>query len=170
MTYFKDHPTIKVVAVVTNNPLAGVLSFARFFEVQTHLITNEQAADALFLTKLCREEGLDYVILAGYLRMIPEDFIHAFEKRIINIHPSLLPKFGGQGMYGDNVHKAVISAGEKKSGITVHFVNTEYDKGEVIAQAYCVVSEDETTNSLRAKIAKLEKEYFPRIIEKTILG
>jgi len=169
MTYFKDHSLIEVSTIVTNNPHAGVITHASDFGISLVVISNEQAADASCLMDICQKESIDHVILAGYLRRIPSEFAIAFDQRIINIHPSLLPKFGGEGMYGDHVHRAVIAAGEKESGITVHYVNAEYDKGEMIGQASCQISSDETPESLRVKIASLERDVFPELIEQTIL-
>lgn len=169
MTYFKGHSLIEVSTVVTNNPHAGVVKHASDFGISVEIITNEQASDAAYLMFICQKESVDLIILAGYLRMIPREFTIAFDQRIINIHPSLLPKFGGKGMYGDHVHRAVIAAGEGESGITVHYVNEEYDKGEVIGQATCQISPYETLESLKAKIASLERDVFPKLIEQTIL-
>ena len=108
-------------------------------------------------------------MLAGFLLKIHPEIIRAYPNKIINIHPSLLPKFGGKGMYGDNVHKAVIEAGEKESGITIHFVNEEYDKGEIIAQYKIAVNELDTTETLAKKIHNLEYKYFPKTLEKVFL-
>jgi len=170
MTYFKNHPLAEVAAIVTNNSEAGVIDHAAAANIPVLIISNEQAADSSLLLNLCADNHLDHVILAGYLRMIPKEFASLFDKRIINIHPSLLPKFGGKGMYGDHVHEAVIAAGEKESGITVHYVNAVYDEGEIIGQAHCQLEKNETVESLRKKIAELEKLHFPKLIEQTLIG
>jgi phosphoribosylglycinamide formyltransferase-1 len=168
MTYFKYHSSIEAVLLVCNNSNAGVLNRTTEFMISVQVFSNERLSDSDFLINLCNQYHIDFVILAGYIRMIPEGFARSFDKRIINIHPSLLPKFGGKGMYGDRVHEAVIAAGEKRSGITVHYVNAQYDKGEVIGQISCSLSNTETTESLKAKISNLEKGHFPRMIEETI--
>jgi phosphoribosylglycinamide formyltransferase-1 len=168
MTYFKSHPLIEVAIVVTNNASAGVIAHAESFQVPVKVITNEEAATSDFLIKICSVAKCDLIILAGYLRMIPAEFAQAYDKKIINIHPSLLPKFGGKGMYGDRVHQAVITSGEKESGITVHFVNAAYDEGEIIGQASCKLDSNETLESLKQKISILERDNFPKMIEQTI--
>jgi phosphoribosylglycinamide formyltransferase-1 len=168
MTYFKSHPLIEVAIVVTNNASAGVIAHAESFQVPVKVITNEEAATSDFLIKICSVAKCDLIILAGYLRMIPAEFARAYDKKIINIHPSLLPKFGGKGMYGNRVHQAVITSGEKESGITVHFVNAAYDEGEIIGQASCKLDSNETLESLKQKISILERDNFPKMIEQTI--
>jgi phosphoribosylglycinamide formyltransferase-1 len=170
MTYFKSHPLIEVAIVVTNNASAGVIAHAESFHVPVKVISNEEAANSDFLIKICSVAKCDLIILAGYLRMIPAEFAQAYDKKIINIHPSLLPKFGGKGMYGDRVHQAVIASGEKASGITVHFVNAAYDEGEIIGQASCTLESNETLKSLKQKISILERDNFPKLIEQTITG
>jgi phosphoribosylglycinamide formyltransferase-1 len=112
---------------------------------------------------------VDFIVLAGFLLKVPKKIINLYSDKIVNIHPSLLPKFGGKGMFGENVHQSVIESGEKESGITIHYVNNNYDEGGVILQEKCSVSEDETTESLSEKIQKLEHEFFPKTIEKIIL-
>jgi phosphoribosylglycinamide formyltransferase-1 len=170
MSYFNQHPRISVRVVVTNNPNAGVIHRAAEFNILTYLISNEDASNTSFLHSLCENNKIDFIILAGYLRMIPKEFSGMFENRIINIHPSLLPKFGGKGMYGDNVHRAVLKAGESESGISIHFVNEAYDEGEIIHQSRCSIEPNETLESLKKKIADLEKANYPKVIEQTILG
>ena len=170
MTYFKSHPMIEVAIVVTNNASAGVIAYAESFHVPVKVISNEEAASSDFLKNICSDVKCDLIILAGYLRMIPAEFAQAYDKKIINVHPSLLPKFGGKGMYGDRVHQAVITSGEKESGITVHFVNAAYDKGEIIGQASCKLDSNETLESLKQKISILERDNFPKMIEQTITG
>ena len=170
MTYFKSHPLIEVAIVVTNNASAGVIAHAKKFHVPVKVISNEEAASSDFLKNICSDVKCDLIILAGYLRMIPAEFAQAYDKKIINVHPSLLPKFGGKGMYGDRVHQAVIASGEKESGITVHFVNAAYDDGEIIGQASCKLDSNETLESLKQKISILERDNFPKMIEQTITG
>lgn len=116
-----------------------------------------------------KKRGIDYIVLAGFLWLIPANLTEAYRGRILNIHPALLPKYGGKGMYGDNVHRAVIEAGEKESGITIHHVNEKYDSGDIVFQAKVPVTPDDTPESLAAKIHELEYEYFPKIVEQEIL-
>jgi phosphoribosylglycinamide formyltransferase-1 len=170
MSYFNQHPSISVKVVVTNNPNAGVIHRAAEFNILTYLISNEDASNSSFLHSLCENNKIDFIILAGYLRMIPKEFSGMFENQIINIHPSLLPKFGGKGMYGDNVHRAVLKLGESESGISIHFVNEAYDEGEIIHQSRCSIEPDETLESLKKKIADLEKANYPKVIEQIIVG
>lgn len=170
MRYFKGHAQAEVAVIVTNNSSAGVIAHAGDYNVPVQVISNDEAANSEFLVHLCSEKQVDRIILAGYLRMIPAEFARAYDKRIINIHPSLLPKFGGKGMYGDRVHQAVIASGEKESGITVHYVNAAYDEGEIIGQVSCQVEINETPESLKEKISALERANFPKMIEQTITG
>jgi phosphoribosylglycinamide formyltransferase-1 len=115
-----------------------------------------------------KKESIDWIILAGFLWLIPEYLIDAYPNRIINIHPALLPGYGGKGMYGEKVHQAVIENGDRESGISIHYVNKEYDKGNIIFQARCVVDSSDTPQTLAAKVHKLEYDHFPEVIEKLI--
>lgn len=166
--YFQVHPQIEIGFVLTNNAEAGVIQKCNEFQVPIEIISNQQANDALFLRTLCQTHTSDFIILAGYLRLIPELFSSHYSKRIINIHPSLLPKYGGKGMYGDFVHRAVLENGEKESGISIHYVDAAYDEGELIAQFSCEIEPGETLATLKEKISRLEQLHYPRVIEKLI--
>jgi phosphoribosylglycinamide formyltransferase 1 len=167
--YFNNDKRVKIKLVVTNSDTAGVIKRAEKFKKNVHIISKTALYEYTSqIIEFLNTENIDVIILAGFLLKIPEDFIKAFPNKIINIHPSLLPKYGGKGMYGMNVHNTVIQNKEKESGITIHFVNEEYDKGEVILQAKCDVNENDTPESLSIKIRKLEFEYFPKAIEKII--
>ena len=120
--------------------------------------------------KTLDKKEISFIVLAGFVLKLPETLVNLFEKKIINLHPSLLPSFGGKGMYGDNVHKAVLGSDKKTTGITVHFVNEIYDNGDVIFQKSCNVDENETLSSLREKIRLLEYRFFPKVIEETFLS
>lgn len=120
--------------------------------------------------RFCKEEQIDFIVLAGFLKKVPSDLIKLFPNRIINIHPSLLPKFGGKGMYGQHVHQAVILAKEGKSGITIHCVNDEFDEGEIIAQFEIKLCEKETPESLAKKVHLLEMEHFPHVLERLLIN
>lgn len=167
--YFNNDKRVKIKLVVTNNADAGVVERAERYKKNVQIIGKTALEEyASQIIEFLKTEGIDIIVLAGFLLKLPEQLVKAFPNRIINIHPALLPKHGGKGMYGHHVHKAVISNKEKESGITVHFVNEEYDKGEIILQAKCVVDETDTPESLAAKVRKLEFEYLPKALEKLI--
>jgi phosphoribosylglycinamide formyltransferase-1 len=165
--YFANDPRIKIKLVVTNKDNAGVIARAENHKKNVQIISKaalENYTDKFI--EFLKVEKIDLIILAGFLVKIPEAFIKAFPNKIINIHPSLLPSYGGKGMYGMNVHKAVIENKEIESGITIHFVNEEYDKGEVILQVKCIIESTDTPELLAKKIQALEYEYLPKAIEK----
>lgn len=160
--YFSDSPEIKVSKVLSNKEDAYVHQRAKNLNIPSESFSRSEFADESFLQKI---EKANYLILAGFLWLIPPYLIQAFPNRIINIHPALLPKFGGKGMYGSRVHGAVIDNREEESGITIHLVNEEYDKGRVLFQAKCVVEEADTPDLLAQKIHALEYEHFPKVVE-----
>jgi phosphoribosylglycinamide formyltransferase-1 len=165
--YFANDPRIKIKLVVTNRDDAGVIARAEKYKKNVQIISKaalENYTDQLI--EFFKVEKIDLIILAGFLVKIPEAFIKAFPKKIINLHPALLPKHGGKGMYGAHVHRAVLENKDEESGITIHFVNEEYDKGEIILQAKCRVEPEDTHETLAKKIQQLEFEYLPKAIEK----
>ena len=164
--YFKRHETIHVYEVFSNKADAYVHERAKKLAIPSNTFGKDAFVHYGFLEKL---QKIDYIILAGFLWLIPQQIIKAFRNKIINIHPALLPKYGGKGMYGAHVHRAVIEGEEKESGITIHLVNEEYDKGQILFQAKCAIEEGETVDSLEAKIHQLEYEHFPKVIEEYIL-
>lgn len=166
--YFKNHPDIEIVSVCCNNPLAYVIQRAKNHQIPVFIFNRADFYESDRVLQYLRSSEADWIILAGFLWLLPENIVRAFEKRIVNIHPALLPAYGGKGMYGMRVHKAVIDAGEKESGITIHYVNTEYDKGDIIFQAKCQIVPGETPETLAAKVHSLEYEFYPKIIEKLI--
>lgn len=168
--HFAGHRQIEVGFVLTNKANAPVVEKSQLRGVETIILNNELVSEADTLLKVCKEHQADYIVLAGYLRLIPSAFIEHYDERIINIHPSLLPKFGGKGMYGSRVHEAVLAAGEKESGISIHFVDSHFDEGRVIAQFSCEVGSSDTIETLGAKIRQLEHAYFPVVIEETVLS
>lgn len=168
-TYFKQHPQIKVKSIMTTNPRAGVLERAERLGIESIITPLSELNNGTYLNSL-KNRGIDHIILAGFLKLVPSDIVNAFENKMINIHPSLLPKYGGKNMYGMNVHQAVIDAGERESGISIHLVNEEFDKGRILAQLYCVVDDEDTAHSLANKIHRLEHRYFPMVIEDHILN
>jgi phosphoribosylglycinamide formyltransferase 1 len=166
--HFDYHSSIKVACVFTNNPQAGVIEIADFYDIPCEVITKKQLQDHLFMNHHLEHYNIDYLILAGFLQLIPPYLIAAYPDRIINIHPALLPKYGGKGMYGMNVHKAVVAAKEKTSGPTIHLVNEEYDKGRILAQYEYNLTGNETPEQLASEVLKLEHLHFGPTIEQYI--
>lgn len=166
--YFKQKKSAKVALIVSNNPQAGVLKIASINNIHSLILEKEKffKGDA-YLPEL-KNAAIDFIVLAGFLWKIPSLITDAYHNKIINIHPALLPKFGGKGMYGNFVHNAVLSAKEKESGITIHFVNEVYDNGKIILQMPCPVYEDDTAETLAKRIHELEYKYFPKVIEELI--
>lgn len=164
--HFAGDTRVRFKLVVTNNDEAGIIARAEHYKKNIHIISKTALENyTQQIIEFLKLEQIDLIVLAGFLLKIPQSMVAAFPNKIINIHPSLLPKFGGKGMYGMHVHRAVVAAGEKESGITIHFVDEEYDHGTYILQAKCSVEPNDTAESLRAKIATLEMEYFPKAIE-----
>jgi phosphoribosylglycinamide formyltransferase-1 len=168
--FFKGHPSIDVAFVLSNNEDAPVLSSAKKLDVPVLYYPNDVVAKGHFLVSICEEQQVDWIVLAGYLRLVPGSLIDNYADKIINLHPALLPNYGGKGMYGRNVHKAVIANQESESGITIHFVNREFDKGRIIAQFHCALDQTDTIESLESKIRYLEQSYLPIVIQNTILS
>jgi phosphoribosylglycinamide formyltransferase-1 len=162
--YFKEKTTAEIVLIVSNNPKAGVIEIAAKENIPVLLIEKNRFKESGYLKEI-KISNPDLIILAGFLWKIPQVLIQSFPHKIINIHPALLPAYGGKGMYGNAVHTAVVAAGEKESGITIHFVDEKYDHGETIFQAKCSLSEGESAESLAEKIHHLEHEYYPQTIE-----
>jgi phosphoribosylglycinamide formyltransferase 1 len=168
MEYFQDHPQIRIVALFSNNPAAYALQRARNFNLPTHVFNREQFRDGTVLAQVKAYQP-DLVVLAGFLWLVPSAFIQAFPNQIINIHPGLLPKYGGKGMHGQHVHQAVLDNKEKESGITIHYVNEHYDQGAAIYQQLCPVQENDTAEILANRVLQLEHEHFPRVVEQLLL-
>ena len=166
--YFTDSSGIEVVLICTNKQDAFIVKRAKKLNIPVYIFTKYELNNFVDLHKKLQSIGTDIVILAGFLLKLPEIMIDSYPNRIINIHPSLLPKYGGKGMYGSNIHRAVIENKETESGISIHFVNQNYDEGEIILQEKCAVSTNETVETLIQKIHKLEHNYFPGAIEKTV--
>ncbi len=162
--YFSRGSLAKVVLIVCNNPDAGVLDIAAAHGIPVQLIDRTSFKEAAFVD-LLNGYNPSLIVLAGFLWKVPETVVAAFPGNIINIHPALLPKYGGKGMYGAHVHNAVVAAGEKESGITIHFVNEHYDEGATIIQAQCKLLPEDSALHLAAKIQKLEHYFLPRTIE-----
>ena len=166
--YFAESSDIEVVLICTNKRDALIVKRANKLNIPVYIFTKNELNNFVDVHKKLQSIDVDVVILAGFLLKLPTIMIDSYLNRIINIHPSLLPKYGGKGMYGNNIHKAVIEDKETESGISIHFVNQNYDKGKIILQEKCVISSNETVETLIQKIQKLEHNYFPIAIEKTL--
>lgn len=166
--YFQHNARVNVAIVIASKATAGVLDIAKEHHIETLVLEKEKFSTTEILLFQLEKHEIDFIVLAGFLWKIPDYLLRNFSNKIINIHPSLLPKFGGKGMYGSKVHEAVVAAGEKKSGITIHFVNKVYDDGEVVFQAECEVKSSDTPEEVAANVLKLEHEHFSTIIEKVI--
>ena len=176
ISYFKNNPNIRVALIVCNKLDAGVIGIAKAEDIPFLLINKNTFQQTMLLEQLadCKPS---LIILAGFLWLLPPSIIHAFPGKIINIHPALLPKYGGKGMYGQNIHKAVIASGDDVSGITIHYVNEHYDEGGIIMQAHCKIEKgkeigiekeiahETTAQQLADKIHQLEHYFYPRAIE-----
>lgn len=167
--YFRGSSVAKVALIVCNKPGAGVLQIADKENIPSLIINRHTFYETNEITERLINLSADWIVLAGFLWKIPENMVKAFPRRIINIHPALLPSHGGKGMYGMHVHETVIASGEKESGITIHYVNEKYDEGEMIFQKTCAVSSGDTPESLAQKVHQLEYQWYPQIIEKLIM-
>ena len=167
--YFKGSELVKIGLVVSNKPEAGVLKIAADASISTMVIDKEQFFRGNGYVDELQQAGIDFIVLAGFLWKIPVSLVQAYRGRMVNIHPSLLPKYGGKGMYGNFVHEAVIAAGELESGITIHLVDELFDHGQNIFQVSCTIDPSDTPESLAQKIHALEHAHFARVIEEVLL-
>ena len=163
--HFTGSNKARIALIVCNNPKAGVLQIAAKNNIPVMLVNRQGFNETTACLDELRLHNIGLIVLAGFLWRIPGYLVSAFPGKIINIHPALLPKFGGKGMYGDNVHQAVIDAGEKESGITIHYVDEHYDNGDIIFQARCEVKESDTASTLAQRVHQLEHQHFPMVIE-----
>lgn len=168
--YFKDSKEISIEMILSNKAKAYVLERAKNHNVKSYVFTKNEFNEKDGLVKLFQDNQIDFIVLAGFLLLVPNHIIQYFSNRIINIHPSLLPKYGGKGMYGTNVHQSVIANKESESGITIHLVNERFDEGKILFQAKCNIIPSETAESLASKVHILEYEHFPKVVEKYILN
>lgn len=166
--FLKNNKNIKIDCVLSNNKDAYVLERAKKFDIDTFVFNREDFYDKNTVVDYLIKKDIDFIVLAGFLWLIPSNLLDVFQGKIINIHPALLPKYGGKGMYGMNVHRAVVEAKEKTTGITIHYVNENYDEGNIIFQATCPVSEDDTPEKVAEKVHMLEHEYFPKIVQQLV--
>lgn len=161
--YFAGRADVEITLILSNNPKAGVIERARRHHIPVLLFDRTTFYDSSRVTELLQQQRIDLIVLAGFMWLMPASLVQAFPNRIINIHPALLPKFGGKGMYGHYVHEAVVAAGETESGITIHYVNERYDEGQVIFQARCDVAPADTPDDVAHKVQRLEHEHYPRV-------
>lgn len=170
--YFNNGNTANVKLIVCNNKNALVLERAKNINIEALIMPKEHlcSENPVELLEILESRKIDYIILAGYLLKIPLALVNKYTHKIINIHPALLPKYGGKGMYGMNIHKAVVEAKEKETGITIHLIDEIYDNGEVIFQTSCSVEPDDTPEIVAKKISLLEQTYFPKVVEEYILS
>ncbi|GAA4197803.1 phosphoribosylglycinamide formyltransferase [Pedobacter jeongneungensis] len=165
MEHFKRSNEIEISLVLTNNAEAYVLQRADNFEIPTHIFDKNEFYKTDEVVDLLKNLEIDFVVLAGFLWLIPKNLIDAYPGRIVNIHPAILPKFGGKGMYGDHVHHAVMAAGETEGGITIHYVDENYDEGEYIYQARYRIDKNDNLEMVKFKGQQLEHQHYPRIVE-----
>ncbi len=168
--YFEGRSDVSVALIVTNREGAGVLNHARAYHIPSLVITKTILRDEDFMLAMLRSYDIDFIVLAGFLLLIPEFLVGEFSQKMINIHPALLPKYGGPGMYGQNVHRAVKAANETESGITIHFVNSKYDEGGIAYQHLVQLSPDDTPDEIAKKVLKLEHTYFAPVIDRLLTG
>lgn len=162
--HFSNHPTIKVNLIVSNKSTAKVLEMATANNIPTLLINRTDFYQTEKLLKDLRQHKINFIALAGFLWLIPPYLVKAFPNKMVNIHPALLPKYGGKGMYGKYVHQAVRANNEQESGITLHYVNEQYDEGNIIFQAACPILATDTAADIAQNVLQLEHYYFPRIL------
>jgi phosphoribosylglycinamide formyltransferase 1 len=167
-SHFRNHPSIKVEMVLSNNPDAYGLERARKFSIPSSVFTREQFRESGEVLQWLQDAGITHIVLAGFLWLVPSYLIKAFPHRIINIHPALLPRFGGKGMYGMKVHEAVKASADAQSGITIHEVDEKYDEGRTLFQAFCEIDPLDTPKEIAEKVQRLEHLHYPRVIEKWV--
>ncbi|CAN5463720.1 phosphoribosylglycinamide formyltransferase [soil metagenome] len=167
--YFKDHSSVKVELILCDRKEAGVFKVAQNHQVPSIYLDPLLIKNPDAIVNILKEHQITFIILAGFLKLIPKEMVEVYRGRIINIHPALLPKFGGKGMYGSKVHEAVAAAGETETGITIHEVNEHYDEGDIIFQAKTAIEVSDSPQRIAEKIHALEKDFFPRIIEQQLL-
>lgn len=168
--YFKDHASIEVVMLLSNNSNAYALQRAKNHHIKSYVFSGKEFMEGILIPEYLNKAGVTHIVLAGFLWLIPDYLIRSFPDKIINIHPALLPKFGGKGMYGSKVHEAVKASREQETGITIHLVNDRYDEGKILFQGKCVITENDSPEQIASCVQKLEHEHYPKVIEKWILG
>ena len=168
LEYFKENENAEVSIILSNNPDAYVLQRADNFETPTHVFDRHEFYQTDQVIQLLKDHQIDLIVLAGFLWLIPQNLVNAFPKAIINIHPALLPNYGGKGMYGDRVHQAVLDAKEGETGITIHYIDEKFDEGEIIFQAKYKIEPNDTLDLIRFQVQQLEHQFYPKVIESII--
>jgi len=166
--FCKENKNFEISSIFSNNKNSYVIQRAINHNIKHYIFSRPEFYESNKILDILKQQQIDLIVLAGFLWLIPEYLIDAFPNRIINLHPALLPKYGGKGMYGMNVHKAIVKDGEKETGITIHYVNKEYDKGNIIFQAKCPVLPDDTPEDVAKKVHELEYAHYPKVIERLI--
>lgn len=166
--YFAERSDVQITLILTNNPQAGVIERARRLHIPVVVFDRKTFYETDRILDLLKNNKIDLIVLAGFMMLIPASMVEAFPDRMVNIHPALLPKFGGKGMYGHFVHEAVVANKEKESGITIHYVNQHYDEGNIIFQTRCEVTETDNADSVADKIHVLEHQHFPRVVDEVL--
>ncbi len=169
INYFTNHPLIKVAMVLSNNPDAFALQRAAKLGVLAVVFNKEQFRESDEVLVWLREKDITHIVLAGFLWLVPQNLLDVYPDRIINIHPALLPQYGGKGMYGSKVHEAVISNGDEETGVTIHLVNSRYDEGRILFQEYCKVEKNDTPDTIALKVQTLEYKCYPPVIEQWVI-
>lgn len=167
--YFAHDDAVRISLVLSNRAAAGVHDRMKAFGIPSMTFSNESFQKGDEILKVLEEYHIDYIVLAGFMNKISEPLLKVFPDRIVNIHPALLPKFGGRGMYGMHVHEAVVAAKEKETGITIHYINEHYDEGTIIFQATCQVTPEDDAESVAQKVHALEYEYYPQVVRKLLV-
>lgn len=170
MEHFQDSNEVQVRLIVSNKPDAPVLETARLMGVETLTINRESFYRSGLLLEQMQQRGIQFIVLAGFLWLVPGYLIQAFPQRIVNIHPGLLPRYGGKGMYGMHVHEAVKRSGDAETGISIHYVNEHYDEGRIIFQARCSIVPEDTPQDIARKVQALEHRHYPAVLEQLLLG
>jgi phosphoribosylglycinamide formyltransferase-1 len=168
--YFKNHSEIEVTLLLSNNPTAYALQRARNHNIKTLVFDRAEFKEGSVIRQALENAGVTHIVLAGFLWLIPEYLIRLYPDRIVNIHPALLPKYGGKGMYGAKVHEAVKNSGEVETGITIHLVNNQYDEGKILFQARCPVTSNQSPEEIAACVHQLEYEHYARVVERWVRG
>lgn len=163
--YFKSHASVKISLILSDRKEAGVFEVAEKNNIEAIFLSSDLLKDPLYILNILRNHNIDFIVLAGYLRLFPSLIIDAYPERIINIHPALLPKYGGKGMFGMHVHEAVINSGDAVTGISIHYVNNNYDEGNIIFQASTAIEKTDSAQRIAEKIHMLEQEWLPKITE-----
>ncbi|MFY0593215.1 phosphoribosylglycinamide formyltransferase [Roseivirga sp.] len=166
--FFQNDQDIEIVSLFTNNKSAGVIERAKRFNIPYHIYNRNYWQNGEVIIDLLKSQKVDYIVLAGFMLLIPDELVSAYPDKIFNIHPALLPKFGGKGMYGMNVHKAVKEAREATSGITIHYVNEHYDEGQIISQVSCPIELSDTVEEIAKKVLALEHKNYPKVIAEVV--